>query len=202
MKRLLLGLALILVVACVGISIWVELEGPYVFETVGGTAVEGRALVLYHPSREAHFSDDLSLAFANGLMSEGFSVDRATLTAATSAHPEGYALIAIVSNTYYWTPDRPTLRYLARAHLGGVAVIGLLGGAGSTSRAQRVLQAALNHTGATVLGVESFWLYRPNDAARPSEPNRAVALDRAQQLGKTTGARVLAGAVPTRSQPL
>jgi hypothetical protein len=196
MKRIVLGLALALALAWAIISIIVELEGAYTLETLGRGTGKGRALVLYHPSRDAHFSDELSLAFAEGLTAAGFAVDRATLTAATPAHPEGYALIGIVSNTYYWTPDLPTLHYLDRARLDGMAVVGLIGGAGSTGRAQRVLKAALDRTGATVLGAQSFWLWRPNDESRLSERNRAVALDRAKRMGAAAGQQVLAGMAP------
>ena len=129
-------------------------------------------------------------------MKAGFQVDRATLTSATLARPEGYALVAVVTNTYYWTPDLPTLRYLRRAHLQGIAVVGLVAGAGSTGHSQRVLERALLRAGATVLQTRSFWLWRPNDESRPNEPNRQVALDLARQLGTHSGEDVREREVP------
>lgn len=180
-------LALGIFAAC--ISVWVEQEADYRSENLGGNGTH-RALVLFHPSREAGFSDDLSLAFAEGLKSVGFLVERATVTSLTPEHPEGYALIGVVSNTYWWTMDLPTHRYLAQARWQGIPAVGLIGGAGSTDRSERVLGEALRATGATVLGTRSFWLWRPNDKSRMNEINRGVARDMARQFGVESGKKV------------
>jgi hypothetical protein len=111
-------------------------------------------------------------------------VDRATLTGDTPAAPKDYALIGVVSNTYWWTPDLPTLRFLARARLGGIASVGLIGGAGATSRSQRLLAEALRASGSRVLQTRAFWLWRPNDEQRMAEVNRDVAIDLARQMGR------------------
>ncbi|MFO1425553.1 MAG: hypothetical protein U1F11_00985 [Steroidobacteraceae bacterium] len=90
-------------------------------------------------------------------------------------------LLVVVSNTYWWTPDLPTLRYLARARLPGIATLGVIGGAGSTDRSRRMLEEALRRTGASVRGVQAYWLLRPNDEARLAESNRGVALQMARE---------------------
>lgn len=182
-RRLMVLLALVVVAGWTIVSILVELEAPYKLEDLGGRGPL-RALVLYHPSRDASFTDDLSSAFSDGLKDAGFRVDRATLTSQTSADPGSYVLIAVVSNTYYWTPDLPTLRYLKRARWMDTAVVGLIGGAGSTGRSQRVLHQALVDTGARVLATHPYWLWRPNDETRLQESNRAVALDLARRHGR------------------
>lgn len=169
----------------------VEAEANYNYEVLGEEG-QTRALILFHPSREAHFSDDLSLALAEGLRAAGFSVYRAPMTRNTPAAPKEYALIAIVSNTYWWTPDLPTLRYLARARLQGVRTIGLIAGAGATRRSQRILDEALRKTGSNVMQTRSFWLFRPNDETRMSERNREVALQLAKQFGLESGKAALA----------
>ncbi|MGB8327297.1 MAG: hypothetical protein WCE48_06930 [Steroidobacteraceae bacterium] len=180
----------VLLAALLAISIVVEREGQYRFEHLGG-GNQARALVLFHPSRDAHFSDELSQALGNGLKQAGLSVDRATLTNLTPAEPKGYVLIAVVSNTYYWTPDIPTLRYLGRARFGATPVIGLIGGGGATARSQRMLDAALRQAGGRVLQTRSFWILRPNVETRLHEPNRKVALDLARQFGATAGRNAL-----------
>jgi len=185
-KRLTLAIGLILLGAVAVVSVAVERESPYVFEALGGPGV-ARALVLYHPSRDAHFSDDLSLAVVGGLKRAGLSVDRATLTRETPARPVGYALVAVVSNTYYSAPDLPTLHYLRRARFAGVSAIGVIGGAGSTQRSERLLGEALRNTGATVLKTQSVWLWRPNDEARMNEPNRHVAAEIVTRLAEEAG---------------
>lgn len=183
--------------AWLALSVAVELEGAYVQQDLGGPG-PAKALVLYHPSRDAHFSEDLSLAAAEGLKAAGFRVTRATLTGRTPARPKGYALVVIVSNTYYWTPDLPTLHYLERARLDSITVLGLIGGAGSTGRSQRVLHQALRSTGATVLPTHSFWLWRPNSEQRTQMANRQVALGQARQLSQEAGAARLAVEAPVR----
>jgi hypothetical protein len=60
----------------------------------------------------------------------------------------------------------------------------LIGGAGSTGRSERVLTRLIEGTGAAVLQVRSFWLWRPNDETRSGAANRAVALERANALGR------------------
>ena len=189
-KRTSAVLGLLLLVGLAVVSLIVEMEADYTVETVAesGTA---KALVLFHPSRDARFSDDLAMAFAEGLKIAGFAVRRATLTRATPGDAEGYALIGVVTNTYYWAPDLPTLRYLDRARLQGVPAVGLVGGAGSTARSQRMLEEALRQAGAKVIETRSFWLWRPNDESRMKEPNREVALQLARQLGTRTGRSVL-----------
>jgi hypothetical protein len=93
MKRVALVVAILGALGVIAISIIVEVEGPDVREVLASEGSE-RALILYHPSRDAHFSDDISLAFASGLRAAGFAVDRATITSQTPAHPDGYALVA------------------------------------------------------------------------------------------------------------
>lgn len=191
MKIITVAICILVLSGLALVSVIVQMETEYAFKALGGEG-KARALVLFHPSRDAHFSNDLSMALSDGLKAAGFAVDLATLTRDTPGDPKGYALIGVVSNTYYWTPDLPTLRYLKRAHLEGLSVVGLIGGAGSTARSQRILDEALRRTGAKVIGTRSFWLWRPNDETRMSEPNRDVALQLAKQFGLESGSTVLA----------
>jgi hypothetical protein len=180
-----------LLCALAAVSLGVELEAGDRHELLGG-AGPAKALVLYHPSRDADFSDDLSLAFCEGLKDAGFAVERATLTAQTPAQPTGYALVAVVSNTYFGAPDLPTLHYLERARLPEVPVVGLIGGLGSTDRALRLFDQALRRTGARVLQARAYWIWRPNDEAAPHASNRAVALDLARRSALEHGRLLLA----------
>jgi hypothetical protein len=86
MLKVVLGILLLLVIATIAITIHVEREAAYRLDALGG-AGPLKALVLYHPSRDAHFSDELSLSVAQGLKSLGYSVDRATMAQATPAEP-------------------------------------------------------------------------------------------------------------------
>jgi hypothetical protein len=189
MKKILKIFGVMVLLALVAITITVEREADYRLETLGNSGVKS-ALVLYHPSRDAHFSDELSLAVAEGLVTTGLSVDRATMTNKTPSEFKHYALIVVVSNTYYWTPDLPTLNYLDRAQLTDIPVIGVIGGAGATARSERLLGEALADSGARVLHTQSYWIFRPNDESRMSESNRAVAKELARQLGRKYGSMI------------
>jgi len=198
MKKVVIALGTTVLAGIAIVSFIVESEGKYFHESLGGDGRQ-KALILFHPSRDARFSDDLSRSVSDGLRSAGFTVERATMTQDTPAHLESYAIVAVVSNTYYWTPDLPTLRYLKRARLDGVAAIGLIGGFGATARSRRILDEALRETGAKVLQTRAFWLLRPNDEQRPSNeqgmdmPNRSVALQLAEQFGAESGQAVSGG---------
>lgn len=173
------------------VTIVVEREADYTLQALGGEG-EPKALILYHPSRDAHFTDELAIAVAQGLKAAGYSVDLATMTGMTPDQPKGYRLLVVVSNTYFWTPDLPTLRYLKRARLDHLPTLGVIAGAGATGRSQQVLERALSDSGAAVIGMRAFWTARPNDEHRLTEPNRAVALQLARQLGVAAAAAELA----------
>jgi hypothetical protein len=186
MRKAVVWIFAVLVATAIGITAYVESEADYRLETISGTG-SPRVLVLYHPSRDAKFSDEVSLAVAEGFRDAGLTVDRATLTGKTPASPQGYAMVAVVSNTYWFTPDIPTLRYLGRARLQGLGAIGLMCGAGSTGRAERKLRAALENAGALVVTTRSYWVSRPNDEKRREQPNREVAKQMARAFGLEVG---------------
>jgi hypothetical protein len=196
-KTIAIVIGVMLLLSVIVLTMAVEVESKYKHEILS-SGTEHRALILFHPSRDAHFSDDLSMSLADGLRVAGFSVHRATLTSETPPTFEGYALIAVVSNTFWWTPDLPTLRYLGCARFNGVNVIGLIGGGGATERSQRMLDEALRKTGANVIRTRSLWLWRPNDESRPSEPNKQVALQLANAFGAEAARVVFASGKPTQ----
>ena len=174
------------------VSVRVQIPAPAKIETLFSTG-SPRVLILYHPSRDTGFSDDLSLAFAKGLGDAGMAVDRATLNAATPISPIGYAGIAVVSNTYYWTPDLPTLWYLGRARWNNLPAVALIGGAGATHRSQKMLNLAVSAAGGRLLYSQSYWLLRPNDESRNDASNRSIALEQATSLGSLTAAKLKKG---------
>ena len=197
-KMILLTAVGLLLCGAAIVTVVVEREADYTLQSLGGDG-EPRALILYHPSRDAHFTDDLSMAVAEGLKAAGYSVDRATLTSVTPDQPTGYRLLVVVSNTYFWTPDLPTLRYLKRARLHRVQTVGVIAGAGATTRSQQMLERALLRSGAALIGMRAFWIARPNDVHRLSEPNRDVALQLARQLGFKAGTAGLTPLSPVAS---
>lgn len=179
----LLVVVILALVMLAGIAIWVQTEAPFRKET--RPAAGRRALILYHPSRDANFSDDLTHALAGGFEEAGLAADRWTITRDTPAAPNGYAVIAIVSNTFLGAPDWPTARYLKRARLDGQEVIAIMAGSGSTGRAERTLRNLLDGTGADRIEVRSLWTKRPNQPGSEGPGNRRVALRLARTLARS-----------------
>ena len=172
---------------------WVEHEAPYSFDELS-TGPEAKALILYHPSRDAHFSDDLTRALAAGLFQANLAVSRATMTGKTDPSPRGYAVVAVVTNTFFGRPDWPTSRYLARADFGDTPVIAITAGAGDTDAAQRALENAVRRAHGNLIASRALWTKRPNAAPSDGQDNRAVAKDIARKLAVATGWKVKLGA--------
>lgn len=190
-KWIVLGIVVIVIVAVVAITIYVEREAPFEQDRLAeGTA--GKALILYHPSRDAHFSDELTNSLARGFADRNMAVERWTMTRKTLPRPEGFAVIAVVSNTFYQAPDWPTTRYLARAEFRDIPVIAIMAGSGSTDRAQLTLGNAIERTGARVLAVRSLWIMRPNEPGQPTADNRQAAMMIARQLAADAAGQAVA----------
>jgi menaquinone-dependent protoporphyrinogen IX oxidase len=148
---------------------------------------EGRAaaLVVYHPGISA-FPRDIAEGFAGGLAEAGWRVVITTASAATPVALGEYDLLAVVAPTYWWTPARPVLRWVARLEdLGGKPVAVLVTGLGSTHRAQRVLAAAVRERGGTVALARPFWTAAPNSEDEYTwRTNTAVAVRLAREAGR------------------
>lgn len=189
-KWVVLTLVAIVLISVAVVTLWVEREAAFRKERL---IAEGRAkaLILYHPSRDAHFSDDLTMALARGFQEQNFAVERWTMTSQTPPDPTGFALIAVVSNTFYGAPDWPTQAYLERARLAEQPVIAIIAGSGTTQRAQLSLAKMIKATGARLLEIRPLWTTRPNDPARASGSNRQIAMDIAQAMAREAGRQVL-----------
>lgn len=189
-KWIILAGLTILILGVLGVTIWVEAEAPFRKERLA-TGSAGKALILYHPSRDAHFSDDLTRALARGFEEEGLAVERWTMTRRTPARPEGFAVIAVVSNTFFWGPDWPTQRYLERARFDDQKLLAILGGGGHTDRAEISLIQAIKRTGADLLALRSLWTSRPNEPGAATAGNRALAMEIAEGMAREAGSEVL-----------
>lgn len=193
-KWIVVALAVLLVIAVIsiiGVTAWVQAEAPFRKDRLVKTG-RAKALILYHPSRDAHFSDDVTMALARGFEEDGLAVERWTMTRQTPARPEGFAVIAIVSNTFFWAPDWPTQRYLKRADLKGNTALAIIGGGGNTQRAQVALDRDLGNSGARLLAVRALWTSRPNEPGAQPAGNRLLAMQIAHRMARDAGKQALA----------
>lgn len=172
----LVGLAVLQVAIDRGVATPLEVRRPD-----GST---GTALVLYHPGL-GDFQERLTDAFARGLEAAGWRVERTTTSASAPTELAGYDLLVLGVHTYWFAPDGPTRRWLARAELGGTPVVALVSALGAAERALRVTADRIAAAGGRILAVEPYYVMHPNDEADP-RPNVEVALARAFAAGRAT----------------
>lgn len=189
-KWVILSLVAIALIGIAAVTLWVEREAEFRKERLS-TQGRAKALILYHPSRDAHFSDDLTMALARGFQEDDLTVERWTMTSETPPDPSGFVVVAVVSNTFYGAPDWPTRAYLKRASLTDQPVIAIMAGSGTTQRAHISLAKALEVTGAHLLEIRSLWTTRPNDPTQASGNNRQIAMDIAQAMARRAGGEAL-----------
>jgi hypothetical protein len=124
------------------------------------------ALVLYHPGLSS-FSHDVSYAFADGLVSNGWRVEIATSSIEAPTNLSKYSLLVISSNTYAFTPDSPTIRQLERiGNLNGIQTVLLTLGAGSAQESQKALETTIQASNGTILQSLVLYSMAPNEGDR------------------------------------
>lgn len=174
-------------VALAALQFAIERETASPVEVANPDGGAGHALVLYHPGL-SDLQEALSDAFVAGLVERGWRVTRTTTSASAPADVGAYDLLALGAHTYWWAPDGPTRRYLARVgDLGGTPIVALLSALGAAGRAEvRTVDLIARH-GGRLVEVRPFYVMRPNDEADP-RPNRVVALERAGELAAVADA--------------
>lgn len=148
---------------------------------------EGRptALVVYHPGITA-FPGAVAEGLATGLVEAGWRVESTSASSEAPTGVDGYALLAVVGPTYWWTPARPLLRYVRRLpDLHDKPTVAVVTGAGSTERSQRILVAALRDHHAAIVREMSLWTMKPNKEDEYSwRTNEDVGVRLAREAGR------------------
>jgi hypothetical protein len=179
-KKILLVTLLMIVVISVSLLGYVSfaMNNDVVTQLVIKNATGSKtALVLYHPGLSS-FSHDVSYAFADGLVSNGWRVEIATSSIEAPTNISKYSLLVISSNTYAFTPDSPTTRQLERiGNLNGIQTVLLTLGAGSAQESQKALETTIQTSNGTIL--QSLVLY----SMAPNQGDRS-ATEIAQQTAK------------------
>jgi hypothetical protein len=122
--------------------------------------------VLYHPGLSS-FSHDVSYAFADGLVSNGWRVEIATSSIEAPTNLSKYSLLVISSNTYAFIPDSPTTRQLERiGNLNGIQTVLLTLGAGSAQESQKTLESKIQYKNGTILQSLVLYSMAPNQGDR------------------------------------
>jgi hypothetical protein len=137
------------------------------------------ALILYHPGLTS-FSHDVAYAYADGLVSDNWRVEITTSSTQAPTDVSKYDLLVILSNTYAFTPDKPTIRQIERmGDLNGIQSVLVTLGAGSAQESKQSLESIVSASNGDI--VQSLLLYSmaPNEGDKSATE---IAYHSAQQL--------------------
>ncbi len=142
-------------------------------------------LIVYNPDPFYNFDFLICDKIAEGLKTVGFDSQIMTLDKTKNVELSTYELIVICSNTYNFSPDWSTQKWIKEKNLLNKKTIAVTLGAGSTKRSKDKLEKLLLHNGASVIESKSFWLMKPNDQEKSNKTNEQVALEMAFELGRS-----------------
>jgi hypothetical protein len=136
------------------------------------------ALLLYHPGLSS-FSHDVSYAFADGLIQDNWRAEITTPSIEAPTDLSKYDLLVVVSNTYGFSPDTPTIRHLERVgDLNEIQVVLLTLGAGSALESQQTLENMVQAQNGTIIKSILVYSMAPNEGDKsPTELARETAIE-------------------------
>jgi hypothetical protein len=137
------------------------------------------ALILYHPGLTS-FSHDVAYAFADGLMINDWRVEIATPSTQAPSDLSRYDLLVVLTNTYAFTPDKPTMRQLERwGDLDGIETFLVTLGAGSVQESKKSLENMISASNGEIVQSLALFSMAPNEGDRSATE---IAYQTAQQL--------------------
>ena len=175
MKRV-LKIALYVALGWTVLTIITQFLGKAESKVVAFSHAELTALIYYNPDPYYNFDQQVCNAFASGLAKHGFESTIVPCNEAANNINTG-DLLVFCANTYNFAPDWKIKKLINSMNLEDQPVVAITLGAGTTSRAQKILEDLLVESGAHLISSKSYWLLRPNDESRLEENNVAVALD-------------------------
>jgi|APTNR8051073442_1049403.scaffolds.fasta_scaffold00744_23 flavorubredoxin len=187
-RRIIYTISIISIV-WIGLTLWVQLSNSDDEIIIGGTGGEPTVLIAYNPDPIYNLDEQLCVAFANGLATNGIKT-RIITTDNTPPNIE-YDIFVFCANTYNWAPDWGITSFINDIpSLDNKNCINITVGSGSTSRARQLLDESVVTRGANLMDSREFWLLKPNDDNRMEESNIDVAVDMAYNWGLVIGLKM------------
>ena len=137
------------------------------------------ALILYHPGLTS-FSHDVAYAYTDGLVSNNWRVEITTSSTQAPTNLSKYGLLVVLSNTYAFTPDKPTTRQIERmGNLDEIQTVLITLGAGSAQESKQSLESMVIASNGNI--IQSLLLYNmaPNEGDKSATE---IAYQSAQQI--------------------
>ena len=142
---------------------WLNKEIVSEIEVWNPAGDKGTALLVYHPGKGG-FGQRVTSALVEGLISNGWRVERTTPSAQAPTDLSGYDLLVLGGPTYWFTPSRPIHRYLRRlGDLAGKRTVTIITGLGAGDRSNSIMENDVQEANGDL--VKSLLLYtiRPNE---------------------------------------
>ena len=186
-QGLLLTVVLLILAGTVAAVTWnwyrISQEVASQVEVLNPAGDRGTALVVYHPGRR-HFLRKVTSAFAEGLVSSGWRVERTTASSQAPIDLSNYDLLVLGGQTYFWSPVRPIRNYASRlGDLGGKPTAIIITGFGATGRSISIMERLVHEANGDLVNSLSLTTLKPNDEKDP-RPNEEVAVEMATQAGR------------------
>ena len=163
MTLIVLGLILVsLVIVLVYAFQRINMDVVSEVEILNPAGDKGRALVIYHPGL-SDFQYKVTIAFAEGLVSNGWRVEVTTASSSAPTNLSGYDLLVLGSPTYGGKPAPSIERYLTRVgnlELKRTVIIATAGGSNLT--AERMKELVQTANGSVAKSITLFTM-APND---------------------------------------
>ena len=167
----------------VGLTFYVQIDGKVFQEEFGVPSVKDSVLIVFDPDPFYNLDQQVCRSMAKSLAREGWFAVVSSVSLAKSIQVP-YDAYVICANTYNWEPDWAVTRFIYQSpFLKNRPVTAITLGAGSTGRAQSVLEDKLRAKEARLILSDSYWLLRPNDESMMEESNVEVAKNMATELG-------------------
>ncbi len=156
-------LVLMLVLWFGALSYWVNMEVVSPLEVLNLEGDAGAVLVVYHPGKSS-FQRDVSYAFAEGLVSQGWRVQITTASSHAPTDLSPYDLLVLGAPTYDWLPARRLQAYVrGLGDLAGKPTVTIISGAGYTVLSQPALDRMVQEAGGKVVKSLAVWSMAPNE---------------------------------------
>lgn len=176
--------------ALVAAGAWLEFghnrEVPSEVKALNPEGEAGTALVVYHPGK-SDFQHQVFAGFAAGLVSRGWRAEVATPSSQAPTDLSSYDLLVLGGPTYWFTPNRPIMRYLSRlGDLGGQRTVTIITGLGAAGRSDSIMQKLVREANGELVKALLLYKLRPNDDDNyvNSKQNRELAVEMATQAAR------------------
>lgn len=144
----------------------------------------GRALVVYHPGL-SDFPDRITSAFADGMVSAGWRVDRTTASRRAPTDLSGYDVVVLGSPVYANAAAPPLTRYVDRlGDLGGRPVVLVFTAAGDAGPALETSAAQATAHHGRVMARLGYTTQRTGD---PAPGDTGTQVERAARMARDAG---------------